>query len=160
MTRDNTAAGFLGARLFRYVEELLITPLPGWVVVLGYVLGGVTRGLVVGLNALMITTLYTHVTIHSAVASVGVMCLAALVSALSGFITALLANSFDQVTAIQSLIITPLMYVGGGFNSVSMLPGWAQRLSLANPMFYTVNAFRYSLLGVSDVNFGTALLVM
>jgi ABC-2 type transport system permease protein len=92
--------------------------------------------------------------------SVSVVCLAALVSALGGFITALFATSFDQVTTIQALILTPLVYVGGVFNSVATLPGWAQRLSLANPMFYTVNAFRNGFLGVSDVGFGTAFFIM
>ena len=127
---------------------------------LGYVLGGVIRGLMVGIVALVVTILFTNVNAHSIIASIAVMCLAALVSALGGFITALLANSFDHVITIQTLILTPLMYVGGVFNPVSMLPSWAQNLSFANPMFYTVNALRHCFLGTSDVSFGTALLVM
>jgi ABC-2 type transport system permease protein len=156
----HTAAGFLGSRFFRYIEEVLVTPLPGWIVVLGYVLGGVIRGVLVGITALMVTILFTHVAVHSVLASVTVVCLAALVSALSGFITALFASSFDQVTTIQTLILTPLMYVGGVFNQVATLPLWMQKLSRANPMFYIVNAFRYGVLGISEVSFSTALLMM
>src|SRR5581483_1635820 len=157
---SHTAGGFLGARLFRYLEELIVTPLPGWVIVLGYVLGGAIRGLTVGLIAVLIAMLYTHFEIHSVLAGGAVICLTALISSLGGFMTGLLASSFDQVPAIQSLVVTPLMYVGGIFYSVSTLPSWARNLSLLNPMFYPVNALRYSVLGVSDVNFGTALLIM
>ena len=92
--------------------------------------------------------------------SVAVLLLAALVSALGGFITAMFAKSFDQVATIQTLVLAPLMYIGGVFNSVSMLPNWAQKLSFANPMFYIVNAFRYGVLGVSDVPIGIAFSIM
>ena len=156
----HTAGGVLGARFFRYIEELLVSPLPDWIVLLGYVMGGVIRGVLVGMAALVTTVLFTHLHVHSVFASVAVVCLAALVSALGGFITALLANSFVQVTTIQTLIITPLMYVGGVFNSIATLPGWAQRLSLANPMFYAVNAVRYGFLGISDVGCGKAVFMM
>ena len=156
----HTAAGFLGARFFRYVEELLVSPLPDWTVMSGYVIGGVIRGVAVGMIALATTALFTHLHIHSVLASVAVVCLAALLSALCGFITALFANSFDQVNTIQTLILTPLVYVGGVFNSVATLPSWAQRLSLANPMFYAVNALRYGFLGISDVSFAGAFLIM
>jgi len=156
----HTAAGFLGARHFRYVEELVVAPLPGWIGVLGYVLGGMIRGILVGMVALATAMLFTHIKVHSVFTSAAVVCVAALVSALSGFITALFASSFDQVTTIQTLILTPLMYVGGVFNPVATLPNWAQGLSLLNPMFYTVSALRYGFLGISDVNFAMALFTM
>jgi len=156
----HTAGGFLGSRFFRYIEEVLVTPMPGWIVVLGYVLGGVIRGVLVGTIALLVIVLFTHLDVHSVVISLAVICLAAMVSALAGFITALFASSFDQVTNIQALILTPLMYVGGVFNPVASLPVWMRELSLANPMFYIVNAFRYGVLGISEVSLGTALFIM
>jgi ABC-2 type transport system permease protein len=157
---SHTAAGFLGSRFFRHIEEVLVTPLPGWLVVMGYVLGGVIRGVLIGLIAMLVTILFTHLDVHSVLTSIAVVCLAATVSALAGFITALFASSFDQVTTIQAMILTPLMYVGGVFNPIASLPLWMQHLSLANPMFYVVGAFRYGVLGISEVNLGTALLIM
>lgn len=156
----HTAAGFVGAQFFRFIEELLVSPLPNWVVVLGYVAGGMIRGVLVGAVAAVSALFFAHVHVHSAFLSITVLLLAALVSALGGFITAMFAKSFEQVNAIQDFILTPLMYVGGVFNSLAMLPDWAQKLSLVNPLFYVVNGFRYGVLGVSDVPVGAALSIM
>jgi len=156
----HTAAGFLGARFFKYIEEIQVSPLPDWIIMAGYVIGGVIRGLLVGVIAIITTLFFTHLHIHSLLMSVAILLLAALVSALGGFITGLFVKSFDQVGIMQTSIITPLMYIGGVFNPVSMLPDWARQLSLANPMFYMVNAFRYALLGVTDMPVGVAVSAM
>lgn len=156
----HTASGFLGARIFRFLEEILISPLPAWAVMLGYVAGGVIRGMLVGAAAALTTLLVAHLHVTSVTVSVAGLLLAALVSALGGFITALFAKTFQQVEAIQLSILTPLMYLGGVFNPLSMLPAWAQKLALANPLLYMVNAVRYGLLGVSDVPVGLAFSMM
>lgn len=156
----HTASGFLGARIFRFLEEILISPLPQWAVMLGYVTGGVIRGLLVGAAAALTTLLVAHLHVTSVLVSVAALLLAALVSSLGGFITALFAKTFQQVQAIQLSILTPLMYLGGVFNPISMLPAWAQKLALANPLLYIVNAVRYGLLGVSDVPVGLAFWMM
>jgi ABC-2 type transport system permease protein len=122
--------------------------------------GGMARGLLVGMSAALATLLFTRLHVHSTFVSIAVLLLAALVSALSGFITAMFAKSFDQIAMIQTLVIAPLMYVGGVFDSLSTLPNWAQKLSFVNPMFYVVNALRYGALGVSDVPIGIALSIM
>ena len=155
----HTAAGLVGARFFKFLEELLVSPLPDWIVMMGYVTAGVIRGFVLGTAAVVITLFFTQPHLHSVLASVAGLLLSALVSALGGFITAMLAKSFDQVATIQTSILTPLTYVGGVFTSVSTLPAWAQKLSYANPMFYMVNAFRYGFVGVSDVPVGLAFSV-
>ena len=156
----HTAGGLAGARFFKFIEELLVSPLPDWIVMMGYVVSGVIRGVLVGMVVVITTLLFTRLHVHSFFASFAVLLLAALVSALGGFIAALFAKNFDQVYGIQIFILTPLMYIGGIFNSVSTLPNWAQKLSLANPMFYIVNAFRYGVLGVSDVPIGVAVSIM
>jgi ABC-2 type transport system permease protein len=156
----HTAGGFLGSRIFRYLEEILVTPLHGWVVMLGYVIGGVARGLVVGAAATVTALFFIHLHVESILVTVGAMSLAALVSALGGFIAALFARTFQQVQAIQTSILTPLMFLGGVFNPVSILPPWARELSVANPMLYMVDAVRYGLLGVSDVPIGVSLTIM
>jgi ABC-2 type transport system permease protein len=153
----HTAAGLLGARTFKFIEEILVSPLPAAVVMMGYVVGGAVRGLLVGVLATLATLLFTKLSIHSIFIAVSVLTSVALVSAVGGFIAALFVTSFDQVNAIQGSILTPLTYLGGVFASVSTLPGWARTLSVVNPMFYMVDAFRYGFLGVSDVPAGTAL---
>lgn len=156
----HSASGFLGSRFFKYLEEILISPLPVWVVMLGYVTGGVVRGFMVGGAAAVTTLLILHLHVRSVLITVAALSLAALVSSLGGFITGLYARSFEQVQMIQGSILTPLMFFGGVFNPVSMLPEWAQKLSLANPMLYMVNAVRYGLLGVSEVPVGLTLAVL
>ena len=156
----HTAGGFLGSRIFKYLEEILVTPLPGWAVMLGYVIGGVLRGFVVGAAAAVTTLLFTRLHVDSVLVTLAAISLAALVSSLGGFIAALFAKTFQQVQMIQTSILTPLMFLGGVFNPVSVLPAWAQKLALANPMLYMVDAVRYGLLGVSDVPVGLTFSVM
>ncbi len=156
----HTAGGFLGAKFFRYIEELLVSPQPHWVIMAGYVMGGLARGILVGMTAAVITLCFTPVPVHSVLLGLTAIALAAAVAALAGFITGLFAKSFEQVFMIQGLILTPLMYLGGVFSSLSTLPVWAQTLSRANPMFYMVNAFRYGLLGESDVAIGVSISLM
>ena len=156
----HTAAGLVGARFFKYIEELLVSPLPDWVIMTGYVIGGMIRGLLVAMAVALTALFFTHLNVHSLSVSVAALLLAALVSALGGFITAMFAKSFEHVSMIQISILIPLTYVGGIFNSISTLPDWAQELSLVNPMFYMVNAFRYGFLGVADVPVGTAFAVV
>lgn len=157
---SHTAYGFLGARFFRYIEEILVTALPGWAVMGGYVVGGVARGFVVGAAAAITTLLFIHIHVRSVLVTCAALSLSALVSSLAGFVTALFAKTFEQVRAIEGLILTPLMFFGGVFNPVSVFPDWAQKLALANPLLYMVNAVRYGLLGISDVPVGMTFVVM
>ncbi len=156
----HTASGFLGARFFRYIEEILVAPLPGWAVMAGYVAGGVLRGFVVGAAAAVTTLLFTHLHVRSVLITAAAITLSASVASIGGFITALFATSFEQVQMIQGSILTPLMFFGGVFNPVSVFPHWARDLALANPLLYLVNAVRYGMLGVSDVPVGIAFSMM
>lgn len=156
----HTAAGLLGARIYRFIEELLVAPMPGWKIMTGYVIGGTLRGLLVGTAVILISLFFTHLGVHSLWISIAAMLLAAVVSALGGFITALLVKDFEQVGTIQTLILVPLTYAGGVFTAVPELPEWARILSFADPLFYMVNAFRYGVLGVSDVPVGIAFTVV
>lgn len=156
----HTASALLGARFFRFLEEILVSPLPEWAVMAGYVAGGVIRGILVGVAAAITTLFAAHLHVSSVLVSVAALLLAALVASLGGFVTALFAQSFEQVQVIQLAILTPLMYLGGVFNPVAALPDWAQKLSFANPLLYMVNAVRYGLLGATDVPVGAAFWVM
>lgn len=105
----------------------------------------------VGTAAAVTTLLFTHLHVRSVLITIAALSLGAVVSSLGGFITALFARSFEQVQMIQGSILTPLMFFGGVFNPISVLPRWGQNLALANPLLYMVNAVRYGLLGISDV---------
>jgi ABC-2 type transport system permease protein len=156
----NVVSSFFGAKFGRHIEELLVSPLPNWLIVLGYVAGGLMRGLLVGVVVTVIALFFTRLHVEHLAIVCGAVLLTALVFALCGFINAVFATNFDQITFIPTFILTPLTYLGGVFYSITMLPGWAQQASLANPILYMVNAFRYGFLGVSDVDVGVAFAIM
>ena len=153
---SNVVSSFYSSKFSRYIEELLISPAPNWVILAGYVAGGVARGLVVGGAVMLVAMVFTDLQIHS----IGVMLLICLMTAtlfsLGGFINAIYANSFDDISIVPTFVLTPLTYLGGVFYSIELLPDVWQVLSLANPLLYMVNAFRYGLLGVSDIPIGLA----
>lgn len=147
----NISSSFFGAKFGRHVEELLVSPMPNWVILGGYVAGAVLRGVLVGAVVLMIATLFTEVRMPHPLVTLTTVLLGAVIFALAGFLNALFAKKFDDVAIVPTFILTPLTYLGGVFYSVTLLPDWAEAATYANPIFYMVNAFRYGLLGVSDV---------
>ena len=156
----NVVSSFFGAKFGKHIEELLVAPLPNWVIVLGYVSGGVMRGLLVGLVVTGVTLFFTHVPVAHPLLVVGSVLLTAVVFSLGGFFNAIFAKNFDQISWFPTFVLTPLIYLGGVFYSVSLLPDWAETLSYGNPILYMVNAFRYGFLGTSDVGLGAAFAIM
>ncbi len=147
----NVVSSFYSTKFQRHIEELLVSPVSNWVILLGYVLGGVARGLLVGMVVTGISLLYTDITVNHLGIAIAVAILTATLFALAGFINAIFADSFDAISIIPNFILTPLSYLGGVFYSVSMLPDLWQTISLANPILYMINAFRYGLIGVTDI---------
>jgi ABC-2 type transport system permease protein len=156
----NVSSSFFGAKFQRFLEEISVSPLPDWLVVLGYVGGGVLRGLLVGLVVTIISLVFTHLPVHHVLVIVAAVVLTAVVFSLAGFINGVFAKNFDQVNWIPTFILTPLTYFGGVFYSINLLPPWAQTLSHANPVLHMVNAFRYGFLGRSDVDVVLAFAIM
>jgi len=156
----NVVSSFFGAKFGRHIEELLVSPLPNWLIVLGYVVGGMVRGLLVGLVVTVIALFFTRLHVEHIVLVCAAVLLTALVFSLCGLINAVFARNFDQITFIPTFILTPLTYLGGVFYSITMLPEWAQHASRANPILYMVNSFRFGFLGVSDVDVGLAFAIM
>jgi len=156
----NAVSSFFGAKFGKHVEEMLVAPLPNWIIVLGYVAGGVLRGLMVGAVVTTVSLVFTKLHIHHLFIIFAAVLLTATVFSLGGLLNAVFAKNFDQVNWIPAFVLTPLTYFGGVFYSVSLLPEWAQRLSYANPILHMVNAFRYGFLGVSDVNVWLAFALM
>ena len=156
----NISSSFFGAKFGRHIEELLVSPMPNWVILGGYVAGAVLRGVMVGAIVLCIAMCFTRVRVPHPLVMVSSVLLGATIFSLAGFINAIYAKKFDDVAIVPTFILTPLTYLGGVFYSVKLLPGWAEAATHANPIFYMVNAFRYGLLGVSDVSMWTAYALM
>ena len=156
----NISSSFFGAKFGRHIEELLVAPLPNIVILGGYVAGAVLRGLMVGVIVLGIAMLFTKVRIPHPFITLSTVLLGAVIFSLAGFVNAVYARKFDDIAIVPTFILTPLTYLGGVFYSVSLLPGWAETASYANPILYMVNAFRYGLLGASDVPLWVAYAVM
>ena len=148
----NVVSSFYGSKFQRNVEELLVAPVPNYVILLGYVTGGVARGLSVGVIVTMRSLFFTQLQIHSVIATVSIVLLTAVLFSLAGFINAVFAKSFDDISIIPTFVLTPLTYLGGVFYSISMLPEFWQGVSQLNPILYMVNAFRFGFLGVTDIN--------
>jgi ABC-2 type transport system permease protein len=148
----NVVSSFFGAKFGKHIEELLVSPLPNWLIVAGYVAGGLLRGLLVGSVVTVVALLFARLQVQHPFLIIAAAVFTSIVFSLGGFINALLAKNFDQVNWIPTFVLTPLTYFGGIFYSIQILPPWAQTVSHANPIMYMVNAFRYGFFGVSDVS--------
>lgn len=157
---SNVVSSFYSSKFSRYIEELLVSPAPNWIILTGYVAGGVARGLAVGLVVMVVAAFFTSFSIHSIPVTLLMLLLTAVLFALGGFINAVYANSFDDISIVPTFILAPLTYLGGVFYSIELLPQPWQTLSLANPILYMINAFRYGLLGVTDIPLGIAFLII
>lgn len=149
---SNVVSSFYGSKFNHSVEELLISPTPNYVILLGYVLGGVTRGILVAIIVTLVSLFFTELHIHSYFVVIVIVLMTSTLFALAGFINAVYANSFDDISIVPTFILTPLIYLGGVFYSMDLLPEFWANVSRLNPLVYVVNAFRYGVLGVSDVS--------
>lgn len=156
----NVVSSFYGSKFQRYVEELLIAPIPYWLILIGFVAGGVARGMIVGLAVTAVAMLFTDIAFHHIGVTFTVALLTAVLFALGGFVNAVYANSFDDISIVPTFVLTPLTYLGGVFYSLTLLPEFWQQVSMANPILYMVNAFRYGMLGVSDIPIGMAFAII
>jgi len=156
----NVVSSFYGAKFGKHIEELLVSPLPNWLIVCGYMCGGIVRGIIVGGVVTIISLFFTKLHVAHWWIVISAVLLTSIIFSLAGMINAVFAKNFDQVSMIPTFVLTPLTYLGGVFYSVNMLPEWARTLSHANPILYMVSSFRYGFLGVSDVNVGVAYGIM
>jgi ABC-2 type transport system permease protein len=156
----NVVSSFYGSKFQRNIEELMVSPVSPHIILLGYVMGGVVRGLVVGLIVTLLSLFFTDLQVHHIGITMLVVLMTATIFSMGGFINAVFARSFDDISIIPTFVLTPLTYLGGVFYSISLLPVFWQKVSMANPILHMVNAFRYGILGVSDINIGVAIGLM
>ncbi|MGM0982418.1 MAG: ABC transporter permease [Pseudomonadota bacterium] len=154
---SNVASSFFSNKFQRSIEEMMVSPMPNWVILTGFVLGGMARGLGVGLIVTGVSLFFTRIEVAHPLLTVFVVVLTAALFAIGGFINALLGKKFDDISIVPTFVLTPLTYLGGVFYSISLLPAFWQGVSMLNPILYMVNVFRYGFLGVSDIPVGWAL---
>ncbi len=156
----NVVSSFFGAKFQNHIEEMLVAPIPNVVILAGFVTGGVARGLLVGIVVTIVALCFTDLKIHSIPITIAVVLMTAIVFSLAGLINAIFAKKFDDISIIPTFVLTPLIYLGGVFYSIDLLPEFWQTVSTFNPILYMVNAFRYGMLGESDINITTAFLIL
>jgi ABC-2 type transport system permease protein len=156
----NVVSSFFGAKFGKHLEELLVSPLPNWLILLGYVAGGMLRGLLVGSVVTAVALFFTRLAVQHVWTVLSAVLLTSIVFSLGGFVNALFAKNFDHISWFPTFVLTPLTYLGGVFYSITMLPAWAQVVSHVNPILYMVSAFRYGFLGSADVDLRLAYGIM
>lgn len=156
----NVVSSFFGAKFGRHIEEMLVSPMSYGTIILGHVAGGVIRGLLVGALVTLVALLFTRLTVVHPLITISMVLLSSIVFSLAGFINAVFARKFDDISIVPTFVLTPLTYLGGVFYSISLLPELWQKVSLANPILYMVNAFRYGILGTSDIDVRYAYLIV
>jgi ABC-2 type transport system permease protein len=147
----NVVSSFYGHKFQHNIEELLVSPIPNYLILLGFITGGVARGLIVGAMVTIVALFFSDISVHNIGITLSIVVLTAMLFALAGFINGVYAKSFDDISIIPTFVLTPLTYLGGIFYSIKMLPEFWQTASLANPILYMINAFRYGILGTSDI---------
>ncbi|MCH8099865.1 MAG: ABC transporter permease [Proteobacteria bacterium] len=156
----NVVSSFFGAKFARHIEEMLVAPMSNASIIIGHVAGGVLRGLLVGTLVTVIALFFTHLDIAHPFIMISVVFLSSIVFSLAGFINAIFATKFDDISIVPTFVLTPLTYLGGVFYTISLLPPFWQSVSKANPILYMVNAFRYGILGKSDIDIGHAYVIL
>ncbi|HLU05237.1 MAG TPA: ABC transporter permease [Woeseiaceae bacterium] len=156
----NVVSSFFGAKFARHIEEMMVSPMSNATIILGHVAGGVIRGLLVGAMVTVVALGFTRLEVQHPLITFSMVLLSSIIFSLAGFINAVFARKFDDISIIPTFVLTPLTYLGGVFYSISLLPEVWQKVSLLNPILYMVNAFRYGILGTSDIEIGHAYLIV
>ena len=157
---SNVVSSFYGVKFQKSIEELLVSPMPTYLILLGFVAGGVVRGILVGILVMVTSLLFTDIQVQNIPLTLLVIFLTAVLFSLAGLLNAIFADSFDDINIVPTFVLTPLIYLGGVFYSITLLSETWQIISKLNPVLYMVNAFRYGMLGVSDINVNVALVMI
>ena len=156
----NSVSSFYSSKFQRHIEEMLVSPMPNYIIIIGFMLGGIARGVIVGVVVTVVALFFTKLQIHNISLVVVTTILTAALFSIAGIINGIFANSFDDISIIPTFVLTPLTYLGGIFFSIEMLPKFWQNVSLANPILYMVNSFRLGILGITDISLAAAMLVI
>lgn len=156
----NVVASFYGSKFQRNLDEMLVSPMPDYIIVLGFAVGGVVRGLCVGAVVTLVALCFVDLPVAHWGVMLSVFLLTSMLFSFAGLVNAIFANSFDDINIVPTFVLTPLTYLGGIFYSIDMLPEFWRNLSFANPILYMVNGFRYGILGLSDMSIAVAYAII
>ncbi|MAS83568.1 MAG: ABC transporter permease [Legionellales bacterium] len=156
----NVVSSFFGAKFQKHIEEILVAPIPNIIILIGYVAGGVARGILVGIVVTIVALFFTKLNLYSLSITIAIVLLTSIAFSLAGFINGVFAEKFDDIAIIPTFVLMPLIYLGGVFYSIDMLPEFWQKISILNPILYMVNAFRYGMLGESDISITYAFTIL
>ncbi len=156
----NVVSSFYGAKFSRHIEEMLVSPIPNIIILIGFLTGGIARGLTVGSAVTLVSLIFTSFNIEHPLIAISIAVLTALLFSLAGLINGVYAKSFDDISIIPTFVLTPLTYLGGIFYSIQLLPDFWQSVSLGNPILYMINGFRYGFLGIADIDITLAFSVI
>ncbi len=154
----NTVSTFFFAKFQRNIEEMLVSPMSNLVIILGFVGGGVVRGLLVGFLVMLVSLFFAEFKIYSYTLTISIAILTAFLFSLAGLVNGIFAKKFDDLSIVPMFFLTPLSYLGGVFYSVTLLSPFWQKVSHFNPILYMVNGFRYGIVGHADVLVEEAIL--
>lgn len=157
---SNVVSSFFGTKFQRNIEEMLVSPVSEVTILLGFIVGGMTRGLLVGCIVTILSLFFTQLDVQNWWVTISMVLLTSVVFSIAGLINAIFANSFDDISIIPTFVLTPMIYLGGVFYSVDLLPEFWAKVSMANPILYMVNGFRHGILGVSDIDLGYAYMML
>ena len=155
----NTVSSFFMTKYNNSFEELLVSTTPNWIILLGFVSGGIARGFCVGLAVTFTISFFVEIQIFSLLIIAATFLLTSIMFALAGFINAVFARTFDDISIIPNFVLLPLTYLGGMFYSIDILPSFWKALSAFNPIYYMMDAFRLGFLGVGSVELWKDFLV-
>lgn len=156
----NTVFTFYVAKWWHTLDEILVSPMPSWAVMAGFLAGGLVRAALTGALVTIVALFFTDLALTHAGVLFGAAFLTALIFSFLGIINAVYAKTMDGISIVPNFVLTPLTYLGGVFYSVTLLPPLFAQLSLANPILYMVSAFRYGFLGIADIPVATSFAVM
>ena len=156
----NVVSSFFSSKFQHSIEEMLVSPMPNALIILGFVAGGVARGMSVGLAVTLVSMFFSSLHVTHGLVSVSMLFLTSILFSLAGLINGIFAKSFDDISIVPTFVLTPLTYLGGIFYSIDMLPEFWRQVSLANPILYMINAFRFGMLGVSDISLSLSYVIV
>jgi len=157
---QNASFGIYFPKFIGTVYELLSAPVSFLEITIGYVGAAATKALFIGVVILATATFFVELTVVSPVAMIAFLVLTCVSFALFGFIIGIWASNFEQLQLIPLLVITPLVFLGGSFYSITMLPPIWQTISLFNPVVYLISGFRWAFFGIADIPVGVSLMAI
>ena len=156
----NVVGSFYSSRFQRSHEEMMVSPVPDYIILLGYVSGGVIRAFVVGIAVFFVTTIFTDIPVYNMWLVILITFLTSFLFSTAGFINAVYAKSFDDINIVTTFVLTPLTYLGGTFYSIDALPQVWQDISVFNPIAYIISSYRFAFLGLEETSLALSLSIV